>query len=106
MKTKNKYTLSPGDNFVPEFNDSDCITEPNQAWTIRELLIRSQNGTFPNIDSNTEGDFDHSPEDPDLDHFEYEEPLDISDAYNQSERLTENVTKVMRRGKKKASKNQ
>lgn len=88
MKIYNKYNPEDVLHLIDasvESNGSKTMTVPNQSYSIRELLIRSQNGTFPDITFHEEGDYD-GPQDPgelDKDFPESEEAIDISDAKQQ-----------------------
>lgn len=88
MKIYNKYKEEDVLYLIDvavEVNGPKTMTVPNQSYSIRELLIRSQNGTFPDISFHEEGDYD-GPQDPgelDKDFPESEEAIDISDAKRQ-----------------------
>lgn len=46
MKVINPYNYEPHDGIVV---DDELLTEPDQAYSLRELLERAQNGTLPPI---------------------------------------------------------
>lgn len=79
-------------------------TIPGQSYTIEELLRRSQNGTFPDINFNTDYDQEMLPDSSDgsevqFDDHDFVDHLDVGQAMLDLGNLNEGIDKVLRRQK-------
>lgn len=93
--------ISPWD-YVPydgHICSDEILVEPDQAYSIKELLIRAQNGTMPPLSDNYDYDDDvlgdEFNDDPTRDpNFDFADANDLANNLHQSKRKTGHVPSV------------
>lgn len=84
IKSQYEYDYETTDRHVVS---SEIITKQDDAYTIRELLLRAHSGTLPNFNIND--NFDEEPDFDNVDISTYHN--DIADVYNELNYLREKI---------------